>query len=326
MSERFTTPVGRFVQGDCFVPQTKDQSGRPRVVKSGPNAGQPNPQYFVALAIPKTPGVANWWDEPHEFFQTVLRVGQTSFPQGQSQRPNFAWKIIDGDSGAVNQSGRVINTIEGYAGHWVCRFQSSYPPKCFSRAIGYAASQQLTDPTSIRRGFYLSINGSVEGNGEMTSNSGVYLNLDLISLEGFGPEIVSGPDAAAAFGNAAPALPAGASTVPVMPAAGAPVGVPAVGMTVAPPAAPVPVAVAPAPTPTAAPTPYAGYMTPGAPAVPPAAAPSVAPPPMVSPAAAATTSPGKVMTAAANGIAYDAYIAQGWTDELLVQHGMMVLA
>jgi len=32
------------------------------------------------------------------------------------------------------------------------------------------------------------------------------------------------------------------------------------------------------------------------------------------------------MTVAANGIAYDAYIAQGWTDELLVQHGMMVLA
>jgi hypothetical protein len=30
------------------------------------------------------------------------------------------------------------------------------------------------------------------------------------------------------------------------------------------------------------------------------------------------------MTAAANGIAYEAYIAQGWTDAMLVQNGLML--
>lgn len=295
MPERFTTPVGRFVQGDCFTPQTKDQSGRPRVVKTGANAGQPNPVFFVGLAIPKTPGVTDWRQEPDPFFQTVLRVGQTDFPGGQWQRPDFAWKIIDGDSPLPNKSGRVINTIEGHAGHWVCRFQSSYPPKCFSRAIGYAASQQLNDTTAIRRGYYITVNGSVTGNSEMTSNSGLYLNLDLISLEAFGPEIVSGPDAAAAFAAPPPALPAGASTVPQVAAVAPPVAPAAAPPPVAPPAAPV---AAPAPAP------YAGYMAPPA------------PPPV-------SAVPGPMMLPAAQGATYEQMIAAGWTDATLIQYGMM---
>jgi hypothetical protein len=289
MSERFTTPVGRFIQGDCFAPQTKDQSGQPRVVKSGPNAGQPNPQFFVGLAIPKSPGVIDWRQEPDPFFQSVLRVGQQDFPGGQTQRPDFAWKIVDGDSPTMNKSGRIINTIEGYAGHWVCRFQSSYPPKCFSRQIGYAASDQISDPAAIRRGHYITVNGSVTGNGNMTNNPGVYLNLDLISWEGYGPEITSGPDAAAAFATA-PALPVGVSGAPVVPA---------------PTAAPVAV---PVPAPTASPAPYAGFMAP--PAVP-------APPPV-------SAVPAPMMLPAAGGATYEQMVAAGWTDALLLQHGMMV--
>ena len=42
----------RFVQGDLDTPQDKDAQGALRVVKTGPNAGQPNPQYFVAGAVP----------------------------------------------------------------------------------------------------------------------------------------------------------------------------------------------------------------------------------------------------------------------------------
>jgi len=34
--------------------------------------------------------------------------------------------------------------------------------------------------------------------------------------------------------------------------------------------------------------------------------------------------PMRRMTAAANGATYDAMIAQGWTDALLIQHGMML--
>lgn len=299
MSERFTTPVGRFVQGDCFKPQTTDQSGQPRVVKSGPNAGQPNPQFFVGLAIPKTPGVTDWRAEQHPFFQSVLRVGQQDFPGGQTQRPDFAWKIIDGDSPLMNKSGRVTNTIEGFAGHWVCRFQSSYPPKCYSRLVGYGAADQINDPNYIKRGHYLTINGSVTGNNNMTSNPGVFLNLDLISWEGYGPEIVSGPIASDAFAQA-PVLPAGVSAAP------------AVGAPVAPPVTQGYVAPAPTAGAVAAPAPYDGFM-----AAPPA---PVAPPP----APPVSAVPQRMMLPAANGATYEQMIAAGWTDATLLQHGMMV--
>jgi hypothetical protein len=295
MSERFTTPVGRFIQGDPFEPQTKDMQGNPRVVKSGPNMGQPNPQYFVALAIPKTPGVTDWKQEPDPFFQTVLRVAQASFPDGKWQWPQFAWKIVDGDSTAMNQRGRAWNTIEGYAGHWVCRFASSFPPKCFARP-NYAATDQITDRNRIKRGHYLTVNGSCEGNRD-TNKPGTYLNLDLVSWEGFGPEIVGGPDANEAFAQA-PALPAGASATPVVPAAApAPVAAPASVAPVAPVAAPA--AVAPAP--------YTGFMAPPAP-----------------PAPVNTAVPARQMLPAAGGATYEQMIAAGWTDVTLLQHGMMV--
>ncbi len=287
MSERFTTPVGRFLQGDAFKAQDKDQQGQPRVVKQGPNAGQPNPQYFIGLAIPKTPGVATWQQEPHAFFQTVARVGMTDFPGGQTQRPDFAWKIRDGDSAIPNKAGRIPNQQEGFAGHWVCAFASSYPPKCFARP-NYAATDQITDPARIKRGHYISINGSVSGNGNMTSNPGVYLNLDMVSWEGFGPEITSGPDANDAFAQA-PQLPAGASAVPV----GAPAPTPA-------PVAPVPAAAV------VTPPPYAGFMTAPTPPLPP-------------------INLGHVMLPPANGATYEQMTASGWTDALLVQHGMMAV-
>ena len=37
------TPVGRIVQGSCFEAKTHDLQGNPLVVKTGPNAGQPEP-------------------------------------------------------------------------------------------------------------------------------------------------------------------------------------------------------------------------------------------------------------------------------------------
>ncbi len=322
MSERFTTPVGRFIQGDCFKPQDKDMQGNPRVVKSGPNAGQPNPQFFIGLAIPKTPGVVDWKQEPHPFFQTVVRTGQQDFPGGQHAWPQFAWKIIDGDSPALNQRGRAWNTIEGYAGHWVCRFGSSYPPKCFARCDGYEAHNQITDANRIRRGHYLTINGSTSGNGDTTGKPGMYLNLDLISWEGYGPEITSGPDANEAFGAAAPALPAGASAAPQV-AGGAAFPPFAASPAVAPgasPTPPVPAGASAAPTspsnPAPQPVPYAGFMATPAPAVPAPAAPPPAPP-------VNTAYPGRMMLPPAGGASYEAMIAAGWTDATLVQHGMM---
>lgn len=110
-----------------------------------------------------------------------------------------------------------------------------------------------------------------------------------------------------------PGYPAAAPQTPGYPAAMPPaMGAPAMGAPGAYPAAPGSPAMPAAPgMPPAVPgvPPHPGILTPPAvPGVPPAA-----------PAA-----PVRVMTAAAGGVGYDAYIAQGWTDAMLVQHGLMM--
>lgn len=114
-------------------------------------------------------------------------------------------------------------------------------------------------------------------------------------------------------GGAAPAWAAGAPAAAAAPAAAFP---PA-------PAQAPPVAAAP---PAAAAQPWD---TPGAPAhiaaavaaAPPAPAPA---PPVVHAPAPPVMPAGPTMLPAANGIPYEEYRKQGWTDELLVAHGMMV--
>jgi len=57
---------------------------------------------------------------------------------------------------------------------------------------------------------------------------------------------------------------------------------------------------------------------------PPATSASLPPPPSGAlPPPPPSAAPQKVMTPLANGIAYDDYIAQGWTDEQLIEHGYM---
>lgn len=322
MPERFTTPVGRLVQGDAFEPQTKDQQGQPRLVKTGPNIGQPNPQFFLAIAFAKN-------DPAWPAFEAILqRVARAEWPQffpqpgGPCVNPNFAFKIVDGDG--VDRHGKPNNTKEGFAGHWVVRLQSSFAPKIF-HAGRYSPADQVFDKMQLKRGYYVRANGSVKGNGNL-QNPGLFVNVDMIEIAGFGPEIVSGPDASEAFSQPA-ALPPGASAMPVLaaPAATLP---PGYGAPVAPaPAyyapAPAPVAApapvyAPAPAPVAAPAvPYAGYMT-AAPA-----APAPAPVPVAPPAAPPPPAAGPQMTAAATAT-YEQYLQQGWTPDLLRQHGLMI--
>lgn len=290
-SNQFLTPVGRLVQGDAMEPQTKDQQGNPLTVKTGPNAGQPTQRFFVALAFAKTdPGFA-------ALRAQMTQVARTAWPQwfdanGNCTHPKFSWKIMDGDG--VDDNGKPNASKEGFAGHWVVKFSSSYPPKCFY--VGrYQPNEQIQDKMAIRRGYYVRIGGTVEGNGN-PQKPGLYVNLNMVELVAQGKEIVSGPDAASVFG-AAPvsALPAGAIALPGQPAAVAAVPTPAMMTPQAPaPVMPAPLPVAPVPAFTAPP-----------------------------PAAAA---PVYQMTAKANGATRDQFIAagQGWTDELLRQHGYML--
>lgn len=335
---RFTTPPMRMVQGDVDEAQTKDMQGNLRVVKSGPNAGQPNPQFFLAGAIAKNdPTWPAFWELmvrqafadfpnlfPHGVDAIIAAGGPQAWfaqaPQGHTMpwvMGDFSWKITDGDSSVVRE-GKLINYAEreGWAGCWVIRFGSSYPPRVFD-AGHYAAHEQIQTKGFIKRGYYIRVSGSTEGNGN-AQRPGLYLNLDMVERTAIYHEIVVGPDASAAF--AAPAaLPAGVvptmGVTPSAPPYAAPPPPPA------PPAAPPsPAAASPAPA-SPPPPPYTGFMAPPAPgAAPPPPSPAAPPGPPPAPPAPVT---GPAMLPAANGSTYEQMIAAGWTDDTLRAHGMM---
>ena len=348
--ETFTTPVGRLVMGDCFEAQTKDHTGAPRLVKSGPNIGQPNPQFYIGVAFPKmlpnpTTGVLETNHEFNAFYALLDRVARAEWPNlfptpgAPCVNPNFAFKVRDGD-GVDRTTGKSLADREGWAGCWIVSFSSAYAPKVVQPVGG--AWQAITDKAAVKRGYFVRVAGSVTGNGS-PQTPGLFVNLDMIELAGYGPEIVTGPDAASAFGSAPAAPIPGMTATPQLgaglPAAGAP-PVPGVGAPAMPPVTPaaVPGVGAPAmpPVAPAAVPGYTGYMgvpgaTPGAPAAPlPGTVPNAASPalPAVPPspsAPVAMPSPSRVMTAAAAGQAYESFVAAGWTDELLVANGYMIV-
>jgi hypothetical protein len=206
----FVTPVGRLVGGSPFECQEKDAMGNPLTIKTGPNAGQPTVRYFMALAIEKNN------PEVGQLMATMAQVAQQSFPSlfdasGNCVYPNFSWKFDDGDSTTPNKKGIAPSSRQGYPGHWVFKFSGSMPPKVYSAG----GVQELTDPNSIKRGYFIRVGGSVKGNGNAT-NPGLYLNYRGVELAGYGEEIHVGPDPKQMFGSQPTQLPTGASTTPPM--------------------------------------------------------------------------------------------------------------
>lgn len=328
-----TSPVGRIVMGSLYDPSTTDAEGKPLVVKTGPNAGQPRVNYFFALAIPKG-AEPHWAHTP--WGQQIWNVGNQAFPNA-AQSPAFAWKIEDGDSMIPNKKGRKPCENEGWRGHWILKFSGGFAPKVYQQeGAGYV---QVMQKDFCKPGYFVEVAFSVEGNGS-TSQPGVYLNHSMVCFRAYGQEITFGPDVASAGFGAAP-LPAGASMTPpagAIPMPQAPAAAPAMpGMPPALPGAPVGYApppvpagvpqipgVVPAPLPQGgfAPTPYAPAPIPVTPnpgflQVPPPAPAPMAPPP-------APVAPVRQMTAAAQGVTYEAYVAAGWSDAQLVQNGLML--
>lgn len=335
MSQRIniTSPVGRVVMGSLYDPSTTDAEGKPLVVKTGPNAGQPRVNYFFALAIPKG-GEPHWAHTP--WGQQIWAVGNQAFPNA-AQSPAFAWKIEDGDSQIPNKKGRKPCDNEGWKGHWILKFSGGFAPKVYQQeGAGYV---QVTQKDFCKPGYFVEVAFSVEGNGSQ-SQPGVYLNHSMVCFRAYGQEIQFGPDVASAGFGQAP-LPAGASMtppagaipMPQAPAAGVPGMPPAPG--VMPGAAttmPLPQGlpqvpgVAPLPLPPAGSVPMPSAPVPGAPVPIPVMpntgfvqVPPPAPAPVDPPAA-----PVRQMTPAAQGIPYESYVAQGWTDAQLVQNGLML--
>ena len=168
------TPVGRLVMGDCFKGFDKDADGRPLLIKNGPNIGKPFTNYFMAIAIPKTdPDYAELW-------ATIYNVARASFPQlfdaaGNCVNPEFAYKIVDGDSTIPNTKGKRPCDKEGFPGNWILNFSGGFAPKCYTAG----GQEMLTDRESIKRGYFIRISGSVSGN-ESQSKPGIYLNQSMV--------------------------------------------------------------------------------------------------------------------------------------------------
>ena len=319
-----TSPVGRIVMGSLYDPSTTDAEGKPLVVKTGPNAGQPRVNYFFALAIPKG-AEPHWAHTP--WGQQIWNVGNQAFPNA-AQSPAFAWKIEDGDSQIPNKKGRKPCDNEGWRGHWILKFSGGFAPKVYQQeGAGYV---QVMQKDFCKPGYFVEVAFSVDGNGSQ-SQPGVYINHSMVCFRAYGPEISFGPDVASAgFGQSA--LPAGASMTPpagAIPMPQAPAAAPALpGAPVgyAPPPVPAGVpqipGVAPAPLAPAGSVPMPSAPVPGAPAPIP-----VTPNPgfvQVPPPAPAPVIPVRQMTAAAQGVTYEAYVAAGWSDAQLVQNGLML--
>lgn len=196
MPREFLSPVGRLVQGSCWELQTTDSQGKPLVVKTGKNAGQPATRSFIAVAFDKkNPDFLPFW----QLMEAEAREG---FPelfnqQGQMTHPRFAWKYMDGDG--TDQNGKSNADKEGFAGHHIIKFSGSFLPRCFEHGK-YDNTQVLTDPNRIKRGYFVRVGGIMKGN-KPSDVPGLYMNHGLVELMYHGPEIVGGPDAATIFGG-----------------------------------------------------------------------------------------------------------------------------
>lgn len=319
--QNILTPTGRLVQGSLYTPQDKDADGRPLTVKSGPNAGQPTIRYFFALAIKK--GAEQHWSQT-PWGGILWALGHAAWPGGQAQRPDFAWKVKDGDSQIPNKKGRKPCDIEGFPGHWILSFSSSYAPKVVN-SNGTAA---ILEKDAVKIGYYVQVAGTVDSN-ESTQTPGLYLNHSHVALQGYGPEIVVGPDPASlGFGGGVQptemsTTPVGGGLPPPPPAPGA--GVPPAGSAIPLyPAAPVAGGNLPPP-----PAPPA-YVAPSAPTavqphpaiLAPPTAPPAPPPPPAAPAMPPPP-PGPTMTAKAGTVTREQYLGAGWTDAQLITNGLM---
>jgi hypothetical protein len=310
--QNFVTPTGRLVWGDLYKPQDKDADGKPLVIKNGPDAGKARVQYAFGVAVPK--GAERHWAET-TWGAIIWATGHASAPQA-AQSPAFAWKVTDGDSQIPNKKGKKPCDREGYRGHWVLSLGSSFAPRIYNRD----GSQAILEPNAVKCGYYVQVAGTVVGN-DSGQNPGVYLNHSLVALQGYGVEIVTGPDPTAVGFGGGPA-PAGMLAQPpggLPPTTVAPAAPGAPAASYAPP--PPPGAMAPppaaAPPPTVV-TPAPSFLAPPAPA-----APVYAPPPPMAAPVAPVVPAAPTLTPKAGGATYAAMIAAGWNDATLRQHGYL---
>lgn len=318
-------PIGRFVQGNLYEAQvqTDQKTGQPKIHPVGhAQAGQPVKAFYILVAYAKTDPA---WPAFRDFLAAQARADWPQYhdANGVCTNPTFATKIIDGDSG--DEKGRPWAEREGFAGHWVVRYGTTFAPKVMkwdAQVGGWAE----TAKDEIKLGDYIKVSGSTQTN-KSAQSPGMHVNPELIAFVREGERIVLGVTADAAFGPG----PGGAGGAPAAPGTPAP-PTPAPP----PPAGPVMTAAATATYEQYRATGWTdeqliqnGLMQAPAAATPPPPAPA-APPPPTPPAPDAPAynitdkaAAGPVMLPAANGVPYADYVAKGWTDAQLIQNGLM---
>lgn len=329
-NESFTGPEGRFVQGDAFEPQTKDQQGAPLTIKTGPNAGQPTKRWFMAVAYPKSdPAVLPYLQKFAEAARAAWPAFFTAYnpntpPLFGCSHPRFSIKIMDGDG--MDDNGKPNKDKPGFAGHWIVKYSTSIQAPEVYHAGKYDPMERVTDPRELPRGFYVRIFASTDNNAN-DQRPGMYVNLSKVEIRRPGEIIQTGPSAEQAFGAG------GGQTTPPSNASAPPPpgglvatgkdgqtieGLRAAGwsddqmVTAGYATRPAPAAATP-PPPSDAGTPPPPPSTAAAPPAPPHTA-------WMDPHGAPQ---GFKMTPAAQGAKYPDMLAAGWTHELLVQHGMV---
>lgn len=201
--------------------------------------------------------------------------------------PSFAWKITDGDSTVPNKKGTIPRDKEGFAGHWVLNLSCGFAPKIYNRD----GSQPMPQPDAIQPGDFIQVLINVNSN-KSTQSPGVYLNHHIVAFQGYGERITQTVDPrSVGFGQAE--LPPGVSATPIgglSPAAQPATPMP--GNTLSTPQSPTS-------------QPHTAILNPPVPPV-------------------ASVSPGRVMTAKANGATYESFTAIGWSDAQLIAEGYMI--
>lgn len=205
----FTTPVGRLVYGNpATAYPVKDDRGQPKLDQTG----QPITSISFGIAIPKQ-GEQHW--NQTQWGALIYQTGFDGWSQ-MCERPDFAWKVVDGDSQVPNKKGNRPCDKEGYPGHWVLNFSTRINVKLYDYIHSQGA--EIMQEGVIKPGHYIQVYGNVEPNNKNNPNvqsAGVYLNPVYVAHSAYGQEIISinAPDVSAVgFGGGQ--LPPGATTTP----------------------------------------------------------------------------------------------------------------
>lgn len=283
-------PVGRLIQGSLYEPKTTDAEGNLLIVKNQKSLrfGLPKVEYYLGVAIPKTPGIAHWSHEVNPnprigaWGAKIASAAQTFWGDLVNQTKDFSWKVLDGDSLDYDKSTppKRICDKPNHAGNWILTFGGEKAPKI----VNSDGSAYILEKDVVKRGYYIQVNANVTTNGS-SQNKGIKLYHNLVSFQYPGEEIVTALDPASiGFGG-------GSAPVGVIPVGIQRDSLPSISM----------------------PQPPVGL---------------IAPPPSIIPNhgfvnQVGTPPPPTAIRMLKNGATFDNYIAAGWTEAQIVEAGLL---